>query len=225
MPPPMHIDTTTCLAPRRLPSIRMWPLKRAPVMPKGWPIAIEPPLTLNLAGSMPSLSREYRHWLAKASFNSHKSMSSIFRPWRASSRGIANTGPMPISSGWQPATAQPLKAPSGCSPRRSASLASISTTAAPPSASWLALPAVMKWPAPRTGSSLARPANEVSGRLHSSRSTTTSTIDSSFVTLSITFIRVLTGMISSLNLPAAWAAAIKRCDCSEYSSWYSRLSL
>ena len=57
-PPPMHIVTTPHLAPRRLPSCRMWPAQRAPVMPKGWPMAIEPPLTLYFAGSMPSLSRE-----------------------------------------------------------------------------------------------------------------------------------------------------------------------
>ena len=33
MPPPMHMVTTTFLAPRRLPSIRAWPTRRAPLMP------------------------------------------------------------------------------------------------------------------------------------------------------------------------------------------------
>ena len=33
MPPPMHIVTTTCLAPRFLPSISAWPTMRAPDMP------------------------------------------------------------------------------------------------------------------------------------------------------------------------------------------------
>ena len=37
-----------------------------------------------------------------------------------------------------------------------------------PSESWLALPAVMKAPSPRTGLSLARPSRVVSGRLPSS---------------------------------------------------------
>ena len=33
MPPPMHIVTTTFFAPRRLPSIKAWPTRRAPLMP------------------------------------------------------------------------------------------------------------------------------------------------------------------------------------------------
>ena len=82
-------------------------------------------------------------------------MSSTFRPWRASSFGTANTGPMPISSGSQPATARPRKAPSGLRPARSASFASISTQAEAPSESCEALPAVTNLPAPITGSSLA----------------------------------------------------------------------
>src|SRR5579863_1845209 len=32
IPPPMHIVTTTRLAPRRLPSMRAWPVMRAPLM-------------------------------------------------------------------------------------------------------------------------------------------------------------------------------------------------
>ena len=35
MPPPMHIVTTTYFAPRRLPSISAWPIRRAPVTPYG----------------------------------------------------------------------------------------------------------------------------------------------------------------------------------------------
>ena len=33
MPPPTHIVTMPYLAPRRLPSIRTWPVMRAPDMP------------------------------------------------------------------------------------------------------------------------------------------------------------------------------------------------
>src|SRR5205823_9015000 len=58
-PPPMHIVTTPYLAPRRLPSWRMWPVQRAPVMPNGWPMEIDPPFTLYFSGSIPSRSREY----------------------------------------------------------------------------------------------------------------------------------------------------------------------
>ena len=73
----------------------------------------------------------------------------------SSRRGTANTGPMPISSGSQPATAQPMKRAQRLAGRGvSASLASISTTAAAPSESCEALPAVMNLPGPLTGSSL-----------------------------------------------------------------------
>ena len=114
---------------------------------------------------MPSWRWQYSACEAKASFSSHRSMSSTVRPWRASSLGTANTGPMPISSGSQPATAKPRKAPSGCRPRRSATLASTTTQALEPSDSCEALPAVMKLPGPFTGSSLARPSNVVLARL------------------------------------------------------------
>ncbi len=43
------------------------------------------------------------------------------RPLRSSSRGTAKTGPMPISSGSQPATARPRNTPIGSRPRRAAS--------------------------------------------------------------------------------------------------------
>ncbi|MCY1526494.1 hypothetical protein D9M68_615210 [compost metagenome] len=33
MPPPMHIVTTTFLAPRRLPSMSAWPVRRWPLTP------------------------------------------------------------------------------------------------------------------------------------------------------------------------------------------------
>ena len=42
---------------RRWPSSRMWPTQRAPVMPKGWPMEIEPPFTLYFSGSIPRVSR------------------------------------------------------------------------------------------------------------------------------------------------------------------------
>ena len=56
-------------------------------------------------------------------------MSSIFMPVRCNSFGTANTGPMPISSGSQPATAKPRNVPSGFRPFFSASFALITTQA------------------------------------------------------------------------------------------------
>ena len=46
-------------------SRRMLPVQREPVMPKGWPMEMLPPLTLYFSLSMPSLSREYTHCDAK----------------------------------------------------------------------------------------------------------------------------------------------------------------
>src|SRR6266478_5075135 len=44
----MHIVTTPHFALRRRPSCRMWPVRRAPVMPKGWPIAIDAELVARI---------------------------------------------------------------------------------------------------------------------------------------------------------------------------------
>ena len=66
-----------------------------------------PPLTLSFSGSMPSRSRQYTAWDAKASLSSQRSMSSTDSPFLSSRVGTAKTGPMPISSGSQPATAMP----------------------------------------------------------------------------------------------------------------------
>ena len=60
--------------------------------------------------------------------------------------GTANTGPMPISFGSQPATAKPRKMPSGVRLRLAASLALMTTAAEAPSENWLALPAAMQPP-------------------------------------------------------------------------------
>ncbi len=117
---------------------------------------------------------------------------------------------MPISSGEQPAEAKPRKVPSGVSPRRAASSADISTLAEAPSESWLALPAVMKAPSPRTGLSLARPSRVVSGRLPSSLASRVSTCRVSPVALSVTAMTALIGTISSSNSPASCAAAVRR---------------
>ena len=63
-----------------------------------------------------------------------------------SSFGTANTGPMPISPGSQPATAKPRKMPSGLRPFFAATLSLITTHADAPSENWLALPAAITPP-------------------------------------------------------------------------------
>ena len=52
-----------------------------------------------------------------------------------------------------------------------------------------------------------------------------STMDSSLVSLSTSFIFVVIGTISSSKRLFSWAFAIRICDWYEYSSWYSRLTL
>src|ERR687888_138657 len=69
-------------------------------------------------------------------------MSSIFRLWRLSRRGIAATGPTPISSGSTPAATKPRKIPSGLRPFLVAILSLMMTQAEAPSESWLALAAL-----------------------------------------------------------------------------------
>ncbi len=149
-------------------------------------------------------------------------MSPTDSPWRANRRGTAKTGPMPISSGPQPAEAKPRKVPSGVSPRRAASAPDITTQADAPSDSWLALPAVTNAPSPRTGLSLARPSSVVSGRLPSSFARRVSTVRVSPVALSVTDIIAEIGTISSSNSPRSWAAAVRRWLSSENASWASR---
>ena len=60
--------------------------------------------------------------------------------------GTANTGPMPISSGSQPATAKPRNTPSGSRLSFSAREALMTTQADAPSENWLALPAAITPP-------------------------------------------------------------------------------
>ena len=152
----------------------MVPTMREPVIPNGWPIEIDPPLTFSFAGSRPSLSRQYTTCEAKASFSSHTSMSSTRSPWRFKSLGTAYTGPMPISSGSQPATANPRKISFGLMPSCFARSIDMSSVADAPSESCEELPAVTV-PCPldlsKTGGSESRPSSVVSARLHSSFST------------------------------------------------------
>ena len=159
---------------------------------------------------------------AKASFNSHKPISPILRPFFSSSFGTAKTGPMPISSGSSPATAMPRYMPRGARPRFAASPASISTAAEAPSDSCEALPAVITAPSPRTGFNPCKPSKLVDGRLPSSFSNTTSWVE--ILPLSLSFIIMVDGRgtISSSNLPAACATAVRCWDCRAYSSCASR---
>mmetsp|Transcript_38828 Transcript_38828/g.86766 ORF Transcript_38828/g.86766 Transcript_38828/m.86766 type:complete len:247 (-) Transcript_38828:508-1248(-) len=227
MPPPMHIVTTTFFAPRRLPSRRMWPTCRLPVMPKGWPIAMAPPFTLSFAGSIPSARWFASATTENASLSSHRSMSSTVRPCLSSSLGTATDGPMPITSGAHPPTAKPLKTPRASRPRRSTTEPDATTHAEAPSLSWDALPAVtVAWglASSMIGLSAARVSRVVPGLLQSSLSHTASLYEISLVSLLTSFIVTCMGAISSENLPACWAAAHRFWLWSAYASRSSRLT-
>ena len=85
----MHMVTTTNLALRLLPSINAWPTNLDPDIPYGWPTAIAPPFTFKFSFGIPNLSLQYKTCTAKASFSSHKSISSILRLFLSSSLGTA----------------------------------------------------------------------------------------------------------------------------------------
>src|SRR6266550_4196459 len=115
----------------------------APVQPSGWPKAIAPPLTLTLSGSNPSVLITASDWAAKASFNSITSISARVRPASLRALGIANTGPIPISSGGQPAVAYATNRAIGLAPSSFARESDITIAAAAPSDICEALPAVI----------------------------------------------------------------------------------
>ena len=104
---------------------------------------------------------------------------------------------------------------------RSAVFESITITAAAPSENWLALPAEITPPG-IAGLIFATPSYVVSARMPSSAAIVTSFVEICCVSLSATPINTVIGAISSLNLPAACAAAARRCDSTPYSSCGSR---
>ena len=147
-------------------------------------------------------------------------MSSTLRPARASSFGIAYTGPMPISSGSQPATAKPRKMPSAFMFRRSAAFACMTTQADAPSENWLALPAAITPPG-SAGRIFETPSKVVSARMPSSAEIVTSRVTRRPLESAAPMVVVI-GTISSANLPAAAAAAARCWLRAPYSSWRSR---
>ena len=144
---------------------------RAPQAPSGWPSAIAPPLTLTRSGSSSVHSaRHASDWAANASFNSSTDTSPQPMPACASARFAASTGPMPNTSGSTPETPRPAIRASGSRPIASAAAALPISTAAAPSFSAEALPAVTVPPSRRNaGLNRASASTDESGRMLSSR--------------------------------------------------------
>src|SRR5215213_9775721 len=143
MPPPTHIVTIPYRPLRRSNSRRMLAVSFAPVQPSGWPRAIAPPLTLTFSGSSPNVLITASDCAANASFNSITSMSASVSPASFKTFGIANTGPIPISSGGQPAVAYATKRAIGLAPNARARESDMTIAAAAPSDICDALPAVI----------------------------------------------------------------------------------
>mgnify|MGYP003694225291 CR=1 FL=1 len=113
----MHIVTTASFAPRRLPSISACPVRRVPRHAVGMAdrdrAAVDVEAIVwkpQLVAAVDDLHREGLVQLPQVDVVDRSF------PARASSFGTANTGPMPISSGSQPATAKPRNTPSGGKP-------------------------------------------------------------------------------------------------------------
>ncbi len=93
----------------------------------------------------------------------------------------------------------------------------MTTTALLPSENWLALPAVITPPG-MAGRIFATASSVVSGRMPSSLAMVTSRVPRVPLALSATPMTVVIGTISSLNLPAACAAAARSWLRTPYSS-------
>ena len=139
---------------------------RAPVMPKGWPSAIAPPCGLSLSpnGSTPMPRAEGMTWAANASLISTMSMSSMLIFARLSACLDASIGPRPMNSGSRADSPVATTRAMGLMPSSFARRSDITTTAAAPSFSGQALPAVTVPFSRNAGCSVARTSMVVPGR-------------------------------------------------------------
>jgi len=132
-PPPMHMVTTPYRFFAALHLVGERADQARPGHAERMADRDRPAVDVQLGRSMPNRVAQYTTCTANASFSSHRSMSSTFSPCRLSSLGTANTGPMPISSGSHPATANPRKATFGLTPSASARSRGLSSAADAPS--------------------------------------------------------------------------------------------
>jgi hypothetical protein len=93
MAPPAHMVISAVLASRRSSSCSAVVSSRAPVLPTGWPSAIEPPLTFTRSSSGWCTRIQDSTIEANASLTSNRSMSAIVIPLAASTRQVAAIGP------------------------------------------------------------------------------------------------------------------------------------
>jgi hypothetical protein len=131
-----------------------------------------PPLTLSLSMGMPRWRAEGSTWAAKASLISTRSMSSMVMPARRNAWRDASMGPRPMISGLSPVTPDETTRASGVIPSSAARVSLMTMTAAAPSLSGQALPAVTSPSGRKAGLSSASFSTVVPARGPSSLPTT-----------------------------------------------------
>src|SRR3954463_5417358 len=164
-PPPQHIVTKPIDLSERSISCSSVVIRRAPVEPSGWPMAIAPPLTLTRSMSGLCSRCQAATTGANASLISNRSMSLIDMPLRSRIFVVAGIGPSSISTGSQPTVVWSTMRARGVRPSRLAFSALISSTAAAPSDTCDALPAVILPSSLKTGLSCESVSRSVFGRI------------------------------------------------------------
>src|SRR5476649_1056864 len=177
-------------------------------------MAMAPPLTLILLVSQPISLFTAQACAAKASLISIRSRSCADQPARCRHSREAGTGPMPMMVGSSPADAYPRITASGRKPSAAARCALITSTAAAPSLSPDALPAVTL---PALSKAGRNPASTSALVLRLTNSSAAKTTGSPF------FCAMENGRISSANRPASCAAAAFCCEASASASCRSRV--
>ncbi len=142
MPPATHMVSRPMVASSVSRSLSSVVMMRAPVIPNGWPSAIAPPNGLSFSGSIPHSCMQGTTWAANASLSSTTSMSPIVMPACSRTAATAGIGPRPMISGRMAATEEATIRARGFRPRSAARCADMTSTAAAPSLSGQALPAV-----------------------------------------------------------------------------------
>ncbi|MCY1367663.1 hypothetical protein D9M69_546070 [compost metagenome] len=114
--------------------------------PRGWPRAMEPPLTLTRPASTPRASMKCMGTAAKASLTSNRSMSDRLMPLRWSNLRVATVGPVIITVGSEPTSTKERMRARGLRPAARPPASLPISTAQAPSTMPDELPAWCTWP-------------------------------------------------------------------------------
>src|SRR5690606_14929507 len=201
-PPPEQIPIAAIPPPLRRSSWTADSTNRAPLAPMGCPRATAPPLTLTFSGSTPRRRLEMIETLANASLISKRSMSSIEIPALSAASRIAISGVYARYGASHADCPYERMVASGVAPRSVAHASSATITAAAPSLTPGALPAVTVPCGENAGFSFASASRLVSRRGPSSVSIVTTCF----------FCMTLTGTISSAMRPSSIAARARWCE-------------